>query len=129
LGNINLYLHLHFYFPHVWLSVEHQSQTLNTLKHPLIFLAIPSLVLVKISMLFEYPKEGITLNTTYLAPHETYELHELLTFKNLCLTKSTTMSQLVQDSELKSILSQDVTKTTEQVQRIQQFITNRGEQQ
>jgi similar to spore coat protein len=80
-------------------------------------------------MLFKHLKEEIALNTTYLAPHETYELHELLTFKNLCLTKSTTMSQLVQDSELQSILSQDVTKTTEQIQRIQQFITNRGEQQ
>jgi len=65
--------------------------------------------------------------TQYLAPHETYELHELLTFKNLCLTKSTTMSGLVQDPELKNILVQDVTKTKEQIQRIQQFITDRGE--
>lgn len=63
----------------------------------------------------------------YLAPHETYELHELLTFKNLCLTKSATMSGLVQDQELKSILENDVTKTKTQIQRIQQFITNRGE--
>lgn len=65
--------------------------------------------------------------TQYLAPHETYELHELLTFKNLCLTKSTTMSELVQDPELKSILDQDVTKTKAQIQRLQEFITKRGE--
>jgi similar to spore coat protein len=68
------------------------------------------------------------MNTQYLAPHETYELHELLTFKNLCLTKSATMSALIQDSELKNILDQDVTKTKGQIQRIQEFITNRGDQ-
>ncbi|MEH7109422.1 MULTISPECIES: DUF892 family protein [Bacillaceae] len=68
------------------------------------------------------------MNTQYLAPHETYELHELLTFKNICLTKSATMSGLVQDPQLKSILEQDVTKTKEQVQRIQEFMTNRGAQ-
>lgn len=69
------------------------------------------------------------MNTQYLAPHETYELHELLTFKNICLTKSATMSGLIQDSELKSILEQDVTKTKGQIQRIQEFISNRGEQE
>jgi similar to spore coat protein len=71
---------------------------------------------------------GNAVNTHYLAPHETYELHELLTFKNLCLTKSSTMSALVQDPQLKNILQQDVTKTTGQIQRIQEFMTNRGEQ-
>jgi similar to spore coat protein len=74
-------------------------------------------------------KEGETMNTHYLAPHETYELHELLTFKNVCLTKSATMSGLIQDQELKGILERDVTTTKAQLQRIQQFITNRGEQQ
>lgn len=69
------------------------------------------------------------MNTHYLAPHETYELHELLTFKNLCLTKSTTMSKLVNDPALKSILDQDVVKTRDQIERMQQFMTNRGEQQ
>lgn len=74
-------------------------------------------------------KEGeIKMKVQYLAPHETYELHELLTFKNLCLTKSATMSSLVQDQELKNILENDVTKTKTEIQRIQQFITNRGEQ-
>lgn len=36
--------------------------------------------------------------------HETLEIHELLTFKNLCLTKSTAMTALAQDEELKQIL-------------------------
>lgn len=43
-----------------------------------------------------------------IAPHETMQLRELLTFKNLCLTKSVTMSPLVSDQELKSILQNDV---------------------
>ncbi len=67
------------------------------------------------------------MDTQYLAPHETYELHELLTFKNTCLTKSATMSKLIQDPELKAILEHDVTKSKQQIQRIQEFITNRGD--
>ncbi|PON02922.1 hypothetical protein BJH90_04190 [Bacillus halotolerans] len=60
--------------------------------------------------------------------HETLELHELLTFKNLCLTKSSTMTRLVQDEELKSILEQDAQKTKQQVARLQGLLSVRGEQ-
>ncbi|WP_411802039.1 DUF892 family protein [Bacillus mojavensis] len=60
--------------------------------------------------------------------HETLELHELLTFKNLCLTKSSTMTGLVQDEELKSILEQDAQKTKQQVARLQELLSVRGEQ-
>ncbi|MFJ9292036.1 DUF892 family protein [Bacillus halotolerans] len=60
--------------------------------------------------------------------HETLELHELLTFKNLCLTKSSTMMGLVQDEELKSILEQDAQKTKQQVARLQELLSVRGEQ-
>lgn len=41
------------------------------------------------------------------APHESIELHELLAFKNVSLTKCITMSKLVSDDELKAILQQD----------------------
>ncbi|PLR89790.1 DUF892 family protein [Bacillus sp. T33-2] len=58
--------------------------------------------------------------------HETLEIHELMMFKNLCLTKSSAMSGLAQDDELKNLLSQDINKTTEQITRLQQFITDRG---
>jgi similar to spore coat protein len=74
-------------------------------------------------------KGGITLETNYMGLHETHEIHELLMFKNLCLTKSTTMGALVQDQELKNILQSDVSATQQQVQRLQEFITNRGGQQ
>ncbi|WML59352.1 hypothetical protein [Neobacillus sp. PS2-9] len=66
--------------------------------------------------------------TKYLGLHETLEVHELLTFKNLCLTKATTMSALAQDEELRAILSADVTSGTGHIQQLQQFLTNRGEQ-
>ncbi|PLR80361.1 hypothetical protein CVD25_14805 [Bacillus canaveralius] len=59
--------------------------------------------------------------------HESLELHELLMFKNICLTKSSTMSGLVQDEKLKNLLSKDVSKSKEQIQRLQEFITNRSE--
>ncbi|WP_249226458.1 hypothetical protein [Alicyclobacillus mengziensis] len=35
------------------------------------------------------------------ALHETLELHELLAFKNVCMTKSVTMPVLVSDESLK----------------------------
>ncbi|MFP5110623.1 hypothetical protein ACSU6B_28545 [Neobacillus sp. C211] len=67
--------------------------------------------------------------TKYLGLHETLDLHELLSFKNLCLTKATTMSVLAQDEELKAILSEDVTTGTQHIQQLQQFLTDRREKQ
>jgi similar to spore coat protein len=66
--------------------------------------------------------------TKFLGLHETIEVHELLTFKNLCLTKSTTMGALVQDEELKTILANDVTAGQQHIQQLQQFLTNREAQ-
>ncbi|KIL50620.1 hypothetical protein [Jeotgalibacillus soli] len=60
------------------------------------------------------------------ALHETLEIHELLTFKNLCLTKSYTMGTLVQDGELKELLSNDVTSSRKQIKQLQGFLTDRG---
>ena len=53
-----------------------------------------------------------------ITPHETMQLHELITFKNLCLTKSITMSPLVSDAELKSILQQDVTTGQQHIKEL-----------
>ncbi len=66
--------------------------------------------------------------TNYLALHETLEVHELLTLKNLCLTKATTMSGLVQDEELKNLLSADVDTGKQHIQQLQEFLTIREEQ-
>jgi similar to spore coat protein len=67
--------------------------------------------------------------TKYLGLHETLDLHELLSFKNLCLTKATTMSVLAQDEELRAILSADAATGIQHIQQIQQFLTNRREKQ
>lgn len=53
-----------------------------------------------------------------ITPNETIQIHELLTFKNLCLTKSVTMSPLVSDAELKSILQQDVPTTQQHIKEL-----------
>ncbi|WP_042353791.1 hypothetical protein [Bacillus rubiinfantis] len=66
--------------------------------------------------------------TKHLGLHETLDLHELLAFKNLCLTKSTTMSKLAQDEELQTILEADAAAGIQHIQQIQRFLTNRGEQ-
>jgi similar to spore coat protein len=52
------------------------------------------------------------------APHETIQLQELLTIKNLCVTKSSTMSILVTDEELKSILQNDVATSQQHVKEL-----------
>jgi similar to spore coat protein len=65
----------------------------------------------------------------YLGLHETMDVHELLTFKNISLTKSTTMSALAQDPELKAILTNDMVAGKKQLLQLQQFLTNREEQQ
>nr|WP_263325166.1 hypothetical protein [Neobacillus sp. Marseille-Q6967] len=65
--------------------------------------------------------------TKYLGLHETLDIHELLSFKNLSLTKATTMSILVQDPELKAILADDVTSGTQHILQLQEFLTKRGE--
>jgi similar to spore coat protein len=65
--------------------------------------------------------------TKHLGLHETLDLHELLTFKNLCLTKATLMGPLAQDEELKAILTDDVDTGTQHIQQLQRFLTERRE--
>ncbi|WP_017755509.1 hypothetical protein [Calidifontibacillus oryziterrae] len=64
--------------------------------------------------------------TRYMGLHETLEVHELLVFKNLCLTKSITMVGLVQDPKLKTIFANDVKSSKIFVQRLQELITDRS---
>ncbi|RRJ67458.1 hypothetical protein EHV15_07300 [Paenibacillus oralis] len=58
--------------------------------------------------------------------HETLEVHELATFKTLCMTKSKTMQILVADPELKQILQQDVLVTTRQLQKLSGILSHSG---
>lgn len=54
--------------------------------------------------------------------HESIELHEILTFKNLCLTKAVTMSPLVSDNELKTILKEDAAATERHIKELKGFL-------
>ena len=62
------------------------------------------------------------MNMQSMAPNETMQLHELITFKNLCLTKSFTMSPLVSDEELKSILQNDVNTSQQHINELRGFM-------
>lgn len=53
-----------------------------------------------------------------IAPHEVLELQELLTFKNVCATKSATMVSLVKDEELKNLLEEDLSKGKEHIKEL-----------
>lgn len=64
--------------------------------------------------------------TKHMALHETLEVHELLTFKNLALTKSLTMSPLVQDEQLKNIMQADAEAGTAFIHRLKELLTDRG---
>lgn len=57
-----------------------------------------------------------------IAPHESFEIHELLTFKNLCATKSAMMSKLVQDEALRTLLVSDVATTKQQVMELKTLL-------
>jgi similar to spore coat protein len=63
------------------------------------------------------------MNDAGLALHETLDLHEILTFKNVCVTKSATMQGLVTDQQLKSFLQQDVQKGKQQIQELQGLLS------
>jgi similar to spore coat protein len=56
--------------------------------------------------------------------HETLELHEIATFKSLCMTKSKTMQILVSDNGLKQILQQDVQLSTRQLQELNGLLSS-----
>lgn len=59
-----------------------------------------------------------------LANHEKLELHEYLTFKNVCATKSMAMSKLAKDSGLKALLDDDLRITGRQIQEVSQLLAN-----
>ncbi|SFE97236.1 hypothetical protein [Alteribacillus iranensis] len=60
-----------------------------------------------------------------LALHERLELHEILTFKNLNLTKSSTMRGLVGCKELKGILENEVKEGQQHVTQLHELLQRR----
>lgn len=58
--------------------------------------------------------------------HEALEVHELLTFKNLALTKSIAMSGIAQDAELKALLTATAAAGKKHIHELQNFLTDTG---
>ncbi|MBL4935479.1 spore coat protein [Clostridium sp. YIM B02515] len=57
-----------------------------------------------------------------IAPNESMQLLELLTLKNLCITKSVIMSPLVSDNELKAILQNDVSLSEHHIRELKALL-------
>ncbi|NRS49701.1 hypothetical protein [Brevibacillus sp. HB2.2] len=55
--------------------------------------------------------------------HEQLELHEIATFKTICMTKSKTMQGLVSDEKLRQLLADDVLVSTRQLQELSSLLT------
>ena len=55
--------------------------------------------------------------------HETVELHELLSFKNVCLAKEIAMQTMVKDSELQSIIRQNIEKSQQHIRDLQNLLS------
>ena len=58
----------------------------------------------------------------FITLQETMQLHELLTFKNLSLTKTVTMSPLISDEELKGIIKKDTATTQKHIQDLSELM-------
>ncbi|KUO62562.1 MAG: hypothetical protein APF84_02095 [Gracilibacter sp. BRH_c7a] len=50
-----------------------------------------------------------------IAPHEAFEIHELLQLKNNCALKASNLSGMVADPKLRLILETDLDKTQNQI--------------
>ncbi|TQK61948.1 hypothetical protein FB479_10631 [Brevibacillus sp. AG162] len=55
--------------------------------------------------------------------HEQLELHEIASFKTICMTKSKTMQGLVSDETLRQLLADDVLVSTRQLQELSSLLT------
>ncbi|MGE5403895.1 MAG: spore coat protein [Candidatus Saccharibacteria bacterium] len=58
-----------------------------------------------------------------LTLHETMEIHEMLNFKTVCMTKSKMMQGLVFDQELKALMEKDVQHSLLAINELQNLLT------
>ncbi|WP_112181971.1 MULTISPECIES: hypothetical protein [Paraliobacillus] len=58
-----------------------------------------------------------------LGMHETLEVHELITFKSLCLTKASIMQGLVMDENLKDLMKQDATMHVRHLEDLEKHLS------
>jgi similar to spore coat protein len=57
-----------------------------------------------------------------IAPHEAFELHELLQLKNNCALKASGLTDNISDPKLRVILETDLKYSQEQIKELQGFI-------
>lgn len=57
-----------------------------------------------------------------IAPHEAFEIHELLQLKNICALKSSGLTNNVADPKLRLILETDLKNSQEQIKELREFI-------
>lgn len=61
-------------------------------------------------------------NGNKISPHETFELHELITFKGVCATKCASLTGMVHDEELKTMMKQDLIAAQNQIKELESLI-------
>lgn len=63
------------------------------------------------------------MSQQHLTYHETMELHELLNFKTVCMTKSKLIQGVVFDQDLKALLEKDVQNSIKAVTVLQSLLS------
>lgn len=63
------------------------------------------------------------MDTQSLALHEALEVHEILNFKTICMTKSKLMEGLVTDKDLKALLGKDVQQSIDAISNLQSLLS------
>lgn len=63
------------------------------------------------------------METQSLALHEALEVHEILNFKTICMTKSKLMEGLVTDKDLKALLGKDVQQSIDAINNLQNLLS------
>lgn len=59
-----------------------------------------------------------------LTLHEAMEIHEILNFKTVCITKFKMMEGLVFDQDLKALLEKDVQQSVDAINDLQNLLIN-----
>ncbi len=57
-----------------------------------------------------------------IAPHEAFEIHELLQLKNNCALKASSLSGMVADPKLRLILETELDKTQNQIKDLRELL-------
>lgn len=61
-----------------------------------------------------------------VAPHEAFEIHELLQMKNLCTMKLSSLSGMVSDPKLRVMVESDMEKTQTHIEDLRNLLQQSG---